>query len=414
MSYFLRRRNVSASKPVVSAPTVLSVVAHQDDDLYFMNPDLLTDIDNGYSAVTVYLTAGDHGESATYWQGRELGAQAAYSQMLNSSEPWSITTQTFAGKVMHVASIERATLIFLRLPDGGGFDIGYAATGYQAISRLWYGTAASISAVDGSNTFTKLELLACIAAISNAYAPRKVRTLEGLMNGVHYDHRTTARFTISALAGKLDDDVPLLSYRDYTVSSEPENVSEPLYSRKLAALTAYEPYDYLVAPLSVEWMKRQYTAPLTAPSHPMPGSASSERNLAAQASILVSSQNSNDSQFGINAIDGVIDGYPGDYTKEWASLEESQGLWIELRWNTPQLIDRVYLYDRPNTNDHIRDGTLSFSDGSTIGVGALENDGSATIVTFTARSCTWLRFTSTGGVGANTGLSEIEVYNGTP
>ena len=44
------------------------------------------------------------------------------------------------------------------------------------------------------------------------------------------------------------------------------------------------------------------------------------------------------------------------------------GSWLKLTWSSPQTINTVVLYDRPNTNDQVTGGTLTFSDGSTIAV----------------------------------------------
>jgi hypothetical protein len=66
------------------------------------------------------------------------------------------------------------------------------------------------------------------------------------------------------------------------------------------------------------------------------------------------------------AIDGVATGYPGDYTKEWSSNGETVGAWLTVTWPRTYSIDSVILYDRPNLNDWITGGQLSFSDGSAI------------------------------------------------
>jgi hypothetical protein len=71
------------------------------------------------------------------------------------------------------------------------------------------------------------------------------------------------------------------------------------------------------------------------------------------------------------------------------------------------------LHDRPNADDHITSGTLTFSDGSQVAVGDLPNDGTALTVDFTPRSVTWVRFTVTGVSGStrNVGLSEIRTWS---
>ena len=37
----------------------LNIVAHQDDDVLFMNPDILNNVKEGRRQVTVYITAGN-------------------------------------------------------------------------------------------------------------------------------------------------------------------------------------------------------------------------------------------------------------------------------------------------------------------------------------------------------------------
>lgn len=63
-----------------AATQTLNIVAHQDDDLLFLSPDLINDIASGRSVRTVFLTAGDAGNGRDYWISRQAGSQAAYSK----------------------------------------------------------------------------------------------------------------------------------------------------------------------------------------------------------------------------------------------------------------------------------------------------------------------------------------------
>jgi F5/8 type C domain len=113
------------------------------------------------------------------------------------------------------------------------------------------------------------------------------------------------------------------------------------------------------------------------------------------------------------AIDGVIDGYPGDSSKEWATNGGKAGSWLKLTWTTAQTIDTIVLYDRPNANDQITGGNIAFSDGTSIAVGSLPNAGTAYTLTFPAKTVTTLQLniTSVSSTTENVGLSEIQVYN---
>jgi uncharacterized repeat protein (TIGR02543 family) len=138
-------------------------------------------------------------------------------------------------------------------------------------------------------------------------------------------------------------------------------------------------------------------------------------NIAPLAAVTASTQNTTTGQTAVKAVDGVIDGYPGDYTKEWATAGQKVGAWLNLAWTSPYTVTQVVLYDRPNLNDNITSATLAFSDGTSITVGPLNNNGTATTYTFPAKVTTSVRMTVTGVSGSTgaVGLSEIQVF-GTP
>src|SRR2546429_1230123 len=80
---------VAAPVSASAAPcgtSVMAVVAHQDDSLLFLSPDLLHDIQANDCVTTVYLTAGD-GSGA--YQTREAGENAAYANMAGVANNWS-------------------------------------------------------------------------------------------------------------------------------------------------------------------------------------------------------------------------------------------------------------------------------------------------------------------------------------
>jgi LmbE family N-acetylglucosaminyl deacetylase len=113
------------------------------------------------------------------------------------------------------------------------------------------------------------------------------------------------------------------------------------------------------------------------------------------------------------AIDGVISGYPTNPLAEWSSNGEKAGAWLRLDWSGSYTLDHVVLYDRPNSDDQITAGTLTFSDGSSVAFGSLPNTGSTGLtVSFPARATTSLKVTVTGVTGTtlNIGLSEIEAW----
>jgi hypothetical protein len=138
----------------------------------------------------------------------------------------------------------------------------------------------------------------------------------------------------------------------------------------------------------------------------------SDKNVAQKASVTVSSTHGGYKAEGV--IDGVVGGYPEDTAAEWASDGEKASALVRLRWDSPQRVDRVWLFDRPNTHaDQVTSGLLVFSDGATLNVGELPDDASAAKeISFPAKEVTWLMFVvnSVKPETLNIGLAEIAVF----
>jgi hypothetical protein len=142
--------------------------------------------------------------------------------------------------------------------------------------------------------------------------------------------------------------------------------------------------------------------------------ASGATNVAPLATATASSQNTSTGQLASSAIDGVISGYPADNTAEWATQGGGVGSWLELTWSEPYTLSSVVLFDRPNLDDQITSGTLTFSDGTVISFGELSNAGTTglTVTPTTPITTTTLLMTVTGvsATTANIGLSEIQAF----
>ncbi len=135
-------------------------------------------------------------------------------------------------------------------------------------------------------------------------------------------------------------------------------------------------------------------------------------NVARLSGVTVTQSSYDYGQQGSKAVDGVVAGWPLAETNEWSSLQGKAGSWLQLTWSTPTAVDRIVLYDRPNTYDQILGGTLSFSDGSSVTVPALDNAGGPVTLTFPAKTVTSVRLTvnSVSSSTENIGLAEIEVW----
>ena len=143
--------------------------------------------------------------------------------------------------------------------------------------------------------------------------------------------------------------------------------------------------------------------------------SNSSGNVAQLATATASSvANSAAGQTAEKVIDGFVSGYPVDAQREWASAGELAGAWIQLTWTTPVSISQSVLHDRINTVDQILGGTLRFSDGSSLLVGALPDGGAGLTTNFASRTVTWIRFEVTSARGDSVGLAEWEVSTGVP
>lgn len=114
-----------------------------------------------------------------------------------------------------------------------------------------------------------------------------------------------------------------------------------------------------------------------------------------------------------NVVDGLI---RLNAMGEWAcegvttSWGDVRYPWVQLDWQESHYIDRIVLYDRPDMTEHSAGGRLIFSDGTTIYVRQIPNNGTGKEVTFETKKVDWVRFEVTDGTGKDVGLSEFEVF----
>lgn len=135
-------------------------------------------------------------------------------------------------------------------------------------------------------------------------------------------------------------------------------------------------------------------------------------NIAPAATITASSSLNNRSA-AVNIADGIIgvDG-KGEWACEGVSTDWGyvRFPWIQLTWQTSQVINKIVLYDRASLKEHIAGGKLEFSDGSVVWVNELPNEGLGKAITFPDKKITWVKFVTTDGTGSDLGFSEVEVF----
>ncbi|GAA5902982.1 hypothetical protein JCM6882_009662 [Rhodosporidiobolus microsporus] len=414
------------------------VIAHADDDLLFQSPDLYTDAKSGACITTIIMTAGDSGTTGqTYSSARESGNQAAYAQMAGTGNTYTEVTATFGGQPVTVRSLKGAPQIqkvYFRLPDGNMDGSGFGITGYQSLRMLYFGSISSITNQPKTATFTLATLKQALAEIITARQPSFVRTLDYMSDydaGDHADHLTVGRLA-NEVAGTYATNATIAGYMGYPVQNLPPTMqtTDSDFQGKSNAFFAYTPYDSAECQAYVAcvaagrgesyWLQRQYIvneylkeesymgtaqAPVTLPNG---------TNIAGLADVTASSQWAE--QPATAAVDGNIRGYPGNSSAEWSTYGETVGAWIQLQWDDPYTITDIVLNDRPNLNDWMTGATLTFADNSTVAVGALANDGSATLVSLGGSSGSvvtdsiFLYVTSVSSATGQVGLAEFQVY----
>ncbi len=273
----------SIPNPVCRPSTSLDFVAHEDDDLLFMNPDLLHDIQAGNCVRTIYFTAGDAGRDSVYWLSRQKGAETAYDSMLNRvGETWDERIIKLPdGQLATLANPsgnDKVTLLFLHMPDGNLRGGGFTRTDHQSLEKLYTDKINSIETVDNTSSYTSTQLTQTLISIMQTFKPNKIRSLSsnsGTANHDHSDHINVARFTTLAYKAYLATKpkiIPTITYyRGYPIRGLPANISsEADINNKTKAFLAYGAFDgaschklmfcYTQAIYGL-YLRREYTSP---------------------------------------------------------------------------------------------------------------------------------------------------------
>jgi LmbE family N-acetylglucosaminyl deacetylase len=247
---------------------VVNVVAHQDDDLLFLNPDLQRALDSGLCVTTVYLTAGDAAgtleggstpESQAYWRdGRETGALAAHTQLTGAGWGWYETDAGVPGRPIQAvdnAEDPRQRLIFMRLKDGlQGRDLNpLLDTPVKTLWKTWKRLSDIQSLSDDQHperarqTYSRQQLINALGSIyRNATHLVRINTQDPRTTSVnpasgHYDHPdhvATALFA-KAARDRFFPGIPIHEYVGYSVDTKAANVTGAGFDRKLAAFSTY-------------------------------------------------------------------------------------------------------------------------------------------------------------------------------
>ncbi|MET7481860.1 hypothetical protein [Streptomyces sp. NPDC005538] len=218
-----------------TARSVLHIVAHQDDDLYFMNPDLVRSLQDGDRITTVIVTAGEGDginvdtnepqraavppDFARYSTERGCGLRSAYARMATGDRdhPWQREpvdlVPGFAAERFTLVDHDTVSLYFLQLHQGAPTERGTRTR----LHDLWEGalrTQATLPVhgctVGEVQHITREQVIDALGALLGHLRPTTVRTMdpdpehdggrEEFVCSDHIDHTTVAQFALAALA----------------------------------------------------------------------------------------------------------------------------------------------------------------------------------------------------------------------
>ena len=227
------------------------IVAHPDDDILFMNPDLESQMKAGKCVRTTYLTAGDDGRDSSYWLRREQGIEAAYATMLDSPNVWLESPAIVDGHTVMVNTLEgqpSISLVFVRLPDGGVDGKGFHVSQHSSLESASTDTKLILSSVDQVSSYSYLQILRLIQTILYIDKPYAIFTTipSGQYSvGDHSDHAAAGRLTLQA-AKTIKSKANLSEYIGYPSNDLQPNLNFETMSHKRDIFYTYASDDYLV------------------------------------------------------------------------------------------------------------------------------------------------------------------------
>ena len=257
--------------------TVLNVVAHQDDDLLFINPDLQRDISAGKCVTSIYMTAGDAGNNQFYWLGREQGTQAAYSFMTTENDDLWISriVKLAENEYVTIASPKtnnKISLIFVHLPDGSPTGIGFKSSKNQSLLKLTSNKIPLLNTVDGQSVYTLNQLTNVISTLMNYYKPTVIRSQSQILKFTgnpykdHSDHINTGEMAAQAFLQYANQkSTPFYAYIGYPIYASPPNLTDVEIIQKEATFLQYGAHDDAVCHTHEDCVnsKQSYGAYLT-------------------------------------------------------------------------------------------------------------------------------------------------------
>jgi hypothetical protein len=222
------------------AGTLVTVVAHLDDDLLFVDPAISERLDAGWCITTVHLIGGANGGDFAYVQTRERASRLAYARMAGVPDEWLESNVAIAGKLVHQMVLKarpQVRLLELRLPGGavrgGRVPLGLLWEQHATISTYPMNADGSVRVkYDRDALSATLKVILAQATLIYTLNPDTVPFIE------HPDHIYSARIT-RHVAQTLGKGVPIVYHVTYPTGGWPGNLPAAEVQRKRDIVASY-------------------------------------------------------------------------------------------------------------------------------------------------------------------------------
>lgn len=257
----------------MSPTAVYYVTAHEDDWQLFRGYQAYIDLQQSdVYGIFITVTAGDNGDSSSWWQAREAGEIASIEVCLPYGTTSTADTPppTVKGHNIQRTTFtdpdgnKRAVLYSLRLPDGNMSGAGFPSQSDQSIEKLQSGEIQGITTVDGSTTYDSWDdLVGTIQTIMSNENPDPSQKPWVNANQCWYDTDASPKdhpdhVTVGLALNQFTEGVyRRLWWQAYQIENEAPNLSDGNIMRKKLVYNAYyekvKGFDGQSAECTVNW-----------------------------------------------------------------------------------------------------------------------------------------------------------------
>jgi LmbE family N-acetylglucosaminyl deacetylase len=225
------------------------VMAHQDDEVYFMEPDAAASLQSGKPTTLVWITAGSSGDGAAVWQARENQSRAAAANAVGLPSNWTCGPRLYLGRLSpNYCTLNGAPQIVhisLRLPDGSTSSLWATDGG----APFFVAPVSTLTSADGASVYSRSDVVQVLTQILADSSAVVLGTMDSTLayGDDHTDHHTAGLFALEA-ARNYGRPLAVQIYRGYSIDgegyypipvAEAANLSSADVAEKVSLLSPY-------------------------------------------------------------------------------------------------------------------------------------------------------------------------------